>query len=185
MAGTASHIRKPALARAALSEQSLWLAALLSLGAAGIHFAVAREHLDEYWLYGWFFIVAAWLQGVWAIAVVGFGPNPRLLLAGLTANVSLVALWLWTRLIGVPLGPDSGDTEAFAWVDGVAVACELGVVILASIALRQGRQVRSDRWTVAFIAGLSMFLAVVVGVVLENDDGGSHADEQAGEEAHE
>ncbi len=184
MAGPASQVRQATLARAALPEESLWPAALLSLGAAGIHFAVAPAHLEEYWAYGWFFVVAAWLQGLWAIALIGAGPNPRLLLAGLAGNTALVAFWLWTRLVGVPLGPGSGDTEAFAWVDGVAVACEMGVVVLASVTLRQGQQVRSNRWTVALIAGLSVLLVLTVGAVLENDGpGGDHSDSET--EAHE
>lgn len=176
----ASEIQRRPLRASELQADSLWLAALLSLCASGIHFAVAPEHFDEYWLYGWFFVIAAWLQGVWAIALAGFGPNARLLVAGAMGNAALVALWLWTRLIGIPIGPDSGETEAFASVDGLAVACEVGVVVLAAVSLRQWRQIRPGRWTVAFVAGLSLLLIALVGIVLENDDsGGSHSDEHS------
>ena len=44
------------------------IAATASLGAAGTHFAVIDEHLQEYALFGYLFLALAWFQAVWAIA---------------------------------------------------------------------------------------------------------------------
>ena len=47
-----------------------WLLAGCSLGAAVVHFGYAPAHFSEYWLYGLFFVVVAWLQVLWAAAIV-------------------------------------------------------------------------------------------------------------------
>lgn len=167
--------------------QPIWIAALLSIGASGIHFAVAPAHFDEYWLFGWFFVVAAWLQAVWALSVVGFGPRRDILWAGVAGNTALILFWLWTRVVGVPLGPESGETEAFAWVDAAAVVCEAGVVVLAAVALWSMPRLVSDRRTAAVVAAATLLLAALIGLVLltADDSEHGHASESEGTEAHE
>jgi len=46
-----------------------WTLALLSFGAAALHFAYAPTHFDEYWLYGTFFVTLAWAQLAWGQVV--------------------------------------------------------------------------------------------------------------------
>ena len=41
--------------------------AIVSVATAVIHFAVAGQHFQEYWLYGVFMLVVAWCQLLWAI----------------------------------------------------------------------------------------------------------------------
>src|SRR5258707_2417126 len=53
--------------------------AMMSLATAVIHFAVAGQHFQEYWLYGVFMMVVAWLQLLWATLAIA-RPS-RLLLA--------------------------------------------------------------------------------------------------------
>ena len=77
-----------------------WLLAGCSLGAAVVHFGYASAHFDEYWLYGLFFVVVAWLQLVWAAAVV-VRPSRSLLIAGALGNAAVVAVWVASRTIGV------------------------------------------------------------------------------------
>jgi len=60
--------------------------ALLSMGAAVIHFVVVPGHWDEYWGQGLFFIVAAIAQLLWAVWVV-VAPSRLLYLAGAAGNV--------------------------------------------------------------------------------------------------
>lgn len=56
--------------------QALRLAvAVASAGAATIHFAVIAQHLEEYWLFGSFFVGVAVLQLAWALLVV-VRPSP-------------------------------------------------------------------------------------------------------------
>src|SRR5919199_1880237 len=63
--------------------------ALLSAGAGAIHYAVIREHFDEYWLYGVFFVGMALFQLVWAVGVVA-RPSCFLYSIGALGNTLIV-----------------------------------------------------------------------------------------------
>jgi len=111
--------------------------AVLSAGAAGIHFAVIQSHFEEYWLFGVFFAVVAWLQAVWAILVVA-RPSRTILLSGALVNAVVVAIWIATRTVGIPLGPESGTAEAVTLPDVTATAFEI-VLVLGPLALLSSR----------------------------------------------
>jgi len=98
--------------------------AMLSAGAALIHFAVIAPHLDEWWVTGIFFILLAPVQLAWAILVL-LRPAPILLLAGLAGNLLVAAVWVFTRTAGLPIGPETGEPEAIGLADVVATAFEL------------------------------------------------------------
>lgn len=158
-----------------------WLAAVLSLAAAGIHFAVAPEHFDEYWLFGWFFIAVAWLQAVWALALVGFAPRRLLLLSGICLNIAVVGLWLSTRTIGLPLGPESGTTEAFGWADITASGLELGIAAVAGTLMLEKPELSHDGWAGLWLILGGVALAALVGLVLAASAGEDHHDDTATE----
>ena len=114
--------------------------ALLSIGAAVIHFAVLGEHWQEWWGYGLFFAVAAWLQLAWAAVVVA-RPSPTLLVVGAVGSFAIAVLWLVTRTGGVPAGPAFGETESAAFADVLASVFEvlLGLGAFAMVAARATR----------------------------------------------
>jgi hypothetical protein len=66
--------------------------AIVSLGAAAIHFAAVADHLREDVAFGVFFGVVAWLQAIWAVGVVAV-PGRRLLHAGVPGSMLVIALW--------------------------------------------------------------------------------------------
>src|SRR5438309_7575091 len=91
-------------ARSARTDASLWLLVLATLVAAVVHAQVAPEHFKESPLYGSFFLgtaVAGLGYAVWVLS----RPARWLYAAAVAANVSILALWLFTRLIAVPVGP--------------------------------------------------------------------------------
>src|SRR5439155_574913 len=94
----------------AMRQYLRWGLAMLSLGAAGIHFAVMSDHFNLTWYHGSFFAATAWLQLAWAVAIV-VRPSRRLLLAGIIGNLVVAEIWLVSRTIGIPFGPDSGIAE--------------------------------------------------------------------------
>jgi len=54
-------------------------------------------------------------------------------------NAAVVGLWLFTRVAGVPLGPDAGSTESFGALDVLASTFESVVVAACAHALRPRR----------------------------------------------
>src|SRR5437879_8092441 len=94
------------------------LAALTLLGAAAIHVAVTPQHFDEWFAAGVFFIVLAVAEivgGAVMISPVGERPAARGLVAALTA--ATIALWVVSRTVGLPFGPDPGMPEAIGVLD--------------------------------------------------------------------
>lgn len=115
---------------------AVYAAAALSVAAALVHLWAAPEHFSEWWGYGMFFSVAALAQGTFGIAVLRY-PVRLISLAGIIGNLILVAIYILTRTVGVPLGPHAGTIEAARTLDVVATAAELGV-ILALVTLLEG-----------------------------------------------
>ncbi len=109
---------------------------LLSAGAAAIHFAVIGDHFAEYWVYGMFFAVAAWLQILWAIALASKGSR-RLLFSGVLGNTIIVAVWVISRTSGLPVGPQSGTRETVNFTDFLATSFE-ALIVVGSVVLLGG-----------------------------------------------
>ena len=96
------------------------LAALTLVGAAVIHVAVIPEHFEEWFAAGVFFIVLAAaeaLGGAVMLSRVGDVPPTRWILAALT--VGTIGLWIASRTVGLPFGPDPGMPEAVGVFDVV------------------------------------------------------------------
>ena len=152
-----------------------WLAALLSLGAAGIHFAVAPAHFEEYWLFGWFFVAVAWLQALWALAVAT-DRRRWVLYVGLAGNLLLVLVWAWTRVVSVPIGPGAGKTEALGLTDETTVVFELNAVLTALlllIVIRMDAARARTSWRLAagWLLAVALLLIALTGVSLSRDSG--------------
>jgi hypothetical protein len=104
--------------------------------AAATHFAVMPEHFRESPLYGWFFLLAGTAQVAAAVLVV-VRPRAWILRGALIGSVLVAALWLETRVVGVPLGPGQGDTEPVGALDMLATGAELVTAVCAWAAVQQ------------------------------------------------
>jgi hypothetical protein len=114
---------------------TLYAATALSFVAALVHFWVTPEHFEEWWGYGAFFLVAAAAQLLY-IPVVLRWPTRAHLLAGIAGNLAIVALYLLTRTVGIPLlGPKAGEVEGIGFADVCATTSEIGISIALSAAL--------------------------------------------------
>jgi hypothetical protein len=112
--------------------------AVVSIGAAVIHFAVIAQHMNEWWLTGTFFVAVALFQLAWAVAVIA-RPSPALYLTGAVVNALVVITWIVSRTIGVPVGPEAGEAESIGLPDVLATSYEaLLVAAIAALALRAG-----------------------------------------------
>jgi hypothetical protein len=144
--------------------------ALLSIGAAVIHFAVIAQHMNEWWLTGTFFVVVALFQLAWAVAVLA-RPSRPLYLLGAVVNALVVITWIVSRTVGVPVGPEAGEAESIGLPDVLATSYEVLLVaaaaplaLLASAAARLRPLDRaSARWAtaVAVVALTALTLALL------------------------
>jgi amino acid transporter len=101
--------------------------AILSVATAVIHFAVAGEHFQEYWLFGVFMLTVAWLQLAWAIVVASRMP-PWLLGSGAIINAGIIVIYIVTRTVGDVIGPTPHDVEPFGFGDGLCTVLEAIIV---------------------------------------------------------
>jgi hypothetical protein len=101
--------------------------------------------------YGTFFLVAAASQ----LGLAGCPltrPTRAVVRAGVVGSVLAVALWLVTRTIGIPVGPDRGTAEPLGLLDGISTLAEICVAVLGVLALRRwsaSRMWRRTSWRAA------------------------------------
>ena len=136
---------------------SLYAAAALSLAAGLIHLSVAPEHFEEWWGYGAFFLVAAAAKLLYAPLALRW-PSRTLLIVGIAGNLAIVALYLLTRTVGIPLlGPEAGKVEGLGLADVCATTSELGIGVALGAALL--RQIAPERRrTILLIAAVALVL---------------------------
>jgi hypothetical protein len=101
--------------------------AILSAATAVIHFAVSGAHFQEYWVFGAFMLVVAWLQGLWAAALV-IRPSRWLIGGGAILNAAVIAVYLVTRTVGDVVGPTPHSVEPVGFGDGLCTVLEATVV---------------------------------------------------------
>jgi hypothetical protein len=106
-----------------------FLAALASLSAAAaaIHFAVVFEHFTEDTLYGVFFLVLSWAQLIWP-AVLLWRPSRLWLWLGMTGNAAVLAVYIASRTMGLPFGPDLHHPEAVGALDVMSCVLEFALI---------------------------------------------------------
>lgn len=115
------------------------LAALASLGASIIHFAVVPNHWQEWMPAGLFFASVALLQLIWARVVLARTTNP-VLAAGILLNLGAIALWALSRTAGAPFGPHAGEAELVQAADLCALLLQIYVVMGAGWVWYRGLQ---------------------------------------------
>lgn len=130
-----------------VSETLLPLAVVLTAAAAAVHAFVCPDHFRENILLGLFFLGATAVQLGGTLLVLRIGCRPWLLVAGSIGNGACVALWAWTRSVGIPFGLGDGRESVGAW-DIAAVAFEVGAMAVCAVALARGSGgARVARWT--------------------------------------
>lgn len=110
--------------------------------ASLVHGVVTPAHFAEWWGYGYFFLVATAAQAILGLALVldAFerASDRRIVaIVGLIGTLSLIALYVVTRTLGVPLaGPALGEVEGIDGAGVAAVAAELVTAVALARLLR-------------------------------------------------
>lgn len=134
-----------------------WSAALFSVAAAAIHFGAMGEHAGVSWSHGLFFAGAAWCELVFAAWIL-WRPTRAAAWFGIVVNVAVLAVWVASRTVGIPVGGD-GAPEVVGFADVLASLLAAATVV-ASVALLSP-SVAAARVTRTFgVAGI-----VVIGVL--------------------
>jgi hypothetical protein len=158
---------RPERASAAVAA-ALVLVALLSIGAAVIHFAVIAQHFEEWWLTGLFFVTIALFQLAGGLLAL-IQPSALLYVASGVVNALVFGTWIVSRTRGVPLGPEAGEAEAVGFPDALATAFEvvLVAVLAALLVTRSARRpalpsIAAEGWASAAVVASLTALALVM-----------------------
>jgi hypothetical protein len=151
-----------AAARRAPSAGAIVVAAACLLGDEVIHTVVIAPHFREWWATGTFFFVLSVLEGGLAAALL-VAPSRRLAQAIVVVSIGTVAVWAWSRTVGVPIGPSAGSTEPVGKPDLVATGMEVATAI-ALLPLARGRAA-AGRISVAAVRGRPMTIVAIVALL--------------------
>ncbi len=153
-----------------LNRMLLRCLAVLSVATAVIHFAVAGAHFQEYWLFGVFMLVAAWLQLSWAILAL-IRPSRVTLWIGIVLNAGVVVVYIVTRTVGDVVGPTPHEVEPVGFGDLLCTVLEavVAAVCIWLLVRRPSRRVTRPRLIAAPVATAAV-IALLLSVALV--DGG-------------
>ncbi len=120
--------------------------AIMIMAAAVIHFAIAARYVEQYWLFGASTLVVAWLQGMWAIAVIA-RPSRPVLRAGAVLNAAVLILYLITAATGDAIGRAPKGAGLSGFGDGLCAVLEAVAIagcawLLTAVASHQVRRQR-------------------------------------------
>ncbi|MDX6691061.1 MAG: hypothetical protein QOG15_2518 [Solirubrobacteraceae bacterium] len=158
---------------ARVRSQTLVTAVALSTAAGVIHGVAMVDHFSHWWAYGVFFLVITYAQVLWAIWIYRHPDDRRVLVAGAVGNLLIVGVWIVSRSVGVPIGPDAWNPERIGAMDIMAsidqVILALAVVRLVAPAGRLGSRLSLLGGTQALRLGIMLCSASVFAILL-----GSH-----------
>jgi hypothetical protein len=122
------------------------------------------EHFVEYTLYGAFFLVISWAQLIWP-AVLLWRPSRLWLWLGIAGNAIIIAVYVASRTVGLPFGPDLHSTESVGALD--VVSCALESLLIVGCAALLWRPSLADRPVArrGAVARVAALVAVPVAVI--------------------
>ena len=148
------------------TPRSPWLVTgvLALVGTGMIHAAAMPAHLREWWVAGLFFAgisAAEFCLGFLALSVA----SRRLWLLAVGLSVATMAVWAFSRIWGMPVGPRAWQREAVGWPDYSSTVLEAitagAFLALASPAPEAGRR----RSLALAVAGM-VIVTVLTGIAL-------------------
>jgi hypothetical protein len=139
--------RPAAVEHDAAAADARILAGALSAVAGLIHVKATVDHAGHYWLFGVLFGAVALGQIGLAVALWRTQVSDGVLVAGAVVTLGVVAVWLVSRTVGLPIGPWAGTAEQAGVSDAIATLTELVFIAVVSMIVRpDGRIGRHLRW---------------------------------------
>ena len=109
-------------------------AAFMSAASGLAHLSVAPAHFAEWWAFGVLFLIAAALQLALAVMLLARPTHARFAAVAVVSG-GLIFTWIWSRTLGLPLGPEQGQAEPVGFLDLVTTLVEGLLVVLAALAV--------------------------------------------------
>jgi hypothetical protein len=156
---------------ASRADTDVLLACGLSWATALIHLQAAVDHFDESWLYAAFFIALAASQLAWGVALYRQRRRRGLLIIGALASLAVIGIWILSRTVGLPVGPDSVSPETVGALDAIATADEIALTALIALQLFPLR-FDTRGWAARSLRAAALLLMLLSSMVL---GGGFHA----------
>jgi len=145
------------LAEAAVSwVPAVWAAAALSLLAGWAHMAYLGTHFHQWWAYGVFFAAAGTGQAAFAAVILRW-PRTSVALIAIVGNLAIIGMYIISRTVGVPLGPNAHQVEYGTAPDLLTTAAEV-VLICVLLALVE---TSTRRLVMALLVVATLALAVM------------------------
>jgi hypothetical protein len=149
-----------------------WAVAGLSAGAGVIHFAMVPVHASTGWQEPLAFALAGWFQLLTAGLILAERAGKRLYQLAAVANAAFIGVWAVSRTAGLPWGDEPGIKESVAAIDAMAVALQLGVVLLSLRILMAPERRSVGRLAPVVVAVAALGLATAV---ITSPDAAEHA----------
>lgn len=115
----------------------LWTMAGTTAVSGFVHGGVTTHHAHEAALLGLAMAAMSSVQLTWAVWLL-FAPRRRVVEVGVLGNLSVVVLWAWTRLVGIPFGIAGGLRQGIGPWDAASTLLEV-VAVLAGLSVLADR----------------------------------------------
>ena len=97
-----------------------------------------------------------------AAALLAARPRRLALIAAVVVSAGPLLVWLYSRTLGLPFGPDAGIAEAVGIPDVVCCALEIGTLIAAVMLLRRPGWLARRPPASAHVRGLAVVAVIAV-----------------------
>lgn len=144
------------------ANAAVYAGTALLMVAGLVHLWMMPGHFGDWWAYGTFYLGAALMQGLFAVALLRW-PAQRLAFLGVWINLGIVLVYMLSRTSGIPFGPHAGVAEAAGALDMVATASEVGVIVLLVSLLSGGY--RKFTVNALLVLGLALWALRLSGIV--------------------
>ena len=121
------------------------MAAVLTVAAGAIHLAQVGSHFAQDWTFGLFFLVVGGIQVVGGVLLLARRRSLWFWL-GIAGSGAVIAVWVVSRSVGLPFGPELSHTEEIGSADAAASLLEALTIVLLALWLRA-------RWRARDVAG--------------------------------
>ena len=114
-------------------------AAGFALAAGFSHALAGEEHFTIWWGYGLFFSIVSICQ-IMGGGALFFWESRGLYLTGIIGTGSVVVVYVITRTVGIPFGPQAGVVEGVGVLDAFAKTFEIGLIVCLMLLLARPKQ---------------------------------------------